>query len=299
MAKHATPAPQVIDTPMSEDALQQDVRAANELASLVLAQQASAVALAHDLGYQGSLTVGALEDEIRFYQQRSVEAMLEAGKRLLLLKEVTPHGEFEQRVEMLGFSVQSARRFMSAARKTAKSLTVSVLAGQVKNQKAFLELITHDDDVIEELAELDDFDRMSASQLRAKARELVADMEATEKVLATKNRLIDEKQRELMLSKSLKLAPTDWPERFKGLMDQVDLAHKSIKLCIDSLEAVRVAAMEDEAASEEEEGSLQRARETLAEHMLRTQRSCAERLDALGGIFDKTLGAFASEGVWK
>ena len=41
--------------------------------------------LALSLGYEGALTVGALEDEIRFYQRRSVEDVLELGKRLLLL----------------------------------------------------------------------------------------------------------------------------------------------------------------------------------------------------------------------
>ena len=195
MARTPNPTALPVDIDVNADDLQQDMRAANELASLVLAQQAGAVALARELGYEGALTVGALEDEIRFYQRRSVEALLEAGKRLLLLKEVTPHGEFEQRVEMLGFSVQSARRFMSAARKTAKSLTVSVLAGQVKNQKAFLELITHDDDVIEEVAKFDDIDRLSASQLRDKVRELKADKEADQKLLEKKNQRIDDLER--------------------------------------------------------------------------------------------------------
>lgn len=299
MSRKETPAPISKETPADANVVEQHFSAANALAIHEMAVQEKASTLAHQLGYEGSLTVGALEDEIRFYQQRSVEALLEAGKRLLLLKEVTPHGEFAKRVELLGFSYRSAARFMQAAAKTAKSATVAVLAGQMKNSKAFLELITHDDDVIENLAELDDFDRMSASQLREKARELAAEKEASEKLVSKKNEQIDAKERELLRQKDLKLAPTDWPDRFKGLMDQADLAHRSIKLCLDSLEAVRVTAMEDEASTPEDEGSLQRARETLAEHMLHIQRSCSERLDALGGIFDKTLGAFASEGVWK
>jgi hypothetical protein len=76
---------------------------------------AQAATLAQQLGYEGVLTVGTLEDEIRFYQRRTVEAILETGKRLLLLKEMTPHGEFAQRVEMLGFSDRTAQRFMQAA----------------------------------------------------------------------------------------------------------------------------------------------------------------------------------------
>lgn len=150
--------------------------------AVILAQQSAteqsqkAVALATELGYQGPLSAGALEDEIRFYQRRSVEALLECGKRLLLLKEVTPHGEFTQRVEMLGFSAPTARRFMQAASKTAKSLNLSVLSTQVKSASAFLELVTHDDDVLENLQELDDIDRMSASQLRDALRQSEQDV---------------------------------------------------------------------------------------------------------------------------
>jgi hypothetical protein len=29
---------------------------------------------------------------------------MELGKRLLIMKEMTPHGEFEKRIEILGFS---------------------------------------------------------------------------------------------------------------------------------------------------------------------------------------------------
>lgn len=149
-------------------------------------------ALAHSLGYQGSLTVGGLEDEIRFYQRRSVEALLECGKRLLLLKEITPHGEFKERVEELGFAERTAQRFMQAAAKVAKSATVAVLAGQVKNQKAFLEIVTHDDDAdLERLAELDDIDRMSASQLRDALREIKEEAKAKDQLLEDKNKRID------------------------------------------------------------------------------------------------------------
>ncbi len=159
----------------------------------------SARALAVSLSYDGSLTVGTLEDEIRFYQRRSVEALLECGKRLLLLKELTPHGEFTQRVELLGFQVKTAQRFMSAAAKTAKSDKLSFLATQVKSASAFLELVTHDDDELETLKDVDDIDRMSASELRAALREAQAEREATQEVLDKKNSRIDKLEREKSL----------------------------------------------------------------------------------------------------
>ena len=154
------------------DMAAQEAGARNALAVV----EASATALAQQLGYEGALTVGTLEDEIRFYQRRTVEALLETGKRLLLLKEMTPHGEFQQRVEMLGFGYRTAARFMQAAAKTAKSATVALLSTQVKNQKAFLELVTHDDDVLDNLQNLDDIDRMSASELRAALRQSEQDV---------------------------------------------------------------------------------------------------------------------------
>ena len=104
--------------------------------------------LATQLGYQGALTVGALEDEIRFYQQRSVEAVMELGKRLLILKEMTPHGEFSKRIEMLGISKRTAQRFMSVVLKFSKTTSMSLLEKSGNGTK-LLELMVLDDDDIE------------------------------------------------------------------------------------------------------------------------------------------------------
>lgn len=216
MARTPNPTAEAVDITLNADDLQQDVRAANELSALVLAQQAGAVTLARELGYEGALTVGALEDEIRFYQRRSVEALLEAGKRLLLLKEVTSHGEFAQRVEMLGFSGRTAQRFMQAATKVSKSANLAVLSSQVKSASAFLELITHDDDVIEEVAQLDDIDRLSASQLRAKVREMKAEVAAKEQRLEVVNR-----QREAAEEKAARIAVMPPDEALIGLRAKV------------------------------------------------------------------------------
>ncbi len=151
----------------------------------------NARALATQLNYEGPVTVGTLEDEIRFYQRRSVEALLECGKRLLLLKELTPHGEFIQRCELLGFADRTARRFMQAAAKTSKSANLAALSMQVKSASAFLELVTHDDDELEALKDIDEIDRMSASELRDALREAQAESEAQNQLLADKNKALD------------------------------------------------------------------------------------------------------------
>ena len=187
-----------------------DQQAEQQLVALqdnaIVQHEAELNQLAHSLGYQGSLTVGGLEDEIRFYQRRSVEALLECGKRLVLLKKITAHGEFEDRVEMLGFSVRTARRFMQAAAKITKSANLAVLSTQVKSASAFLELVTHDDDVLENLADMDDVEKMSASQLRAALRESRKEKDAVEKVLTDKNAFMDKLRAQV---KRVQAAPPD------------------------------------------------------------------------------------------
>lgn len=195
---------------------------ATQDALAVMAQetQAKVRAMALSVGYEGTLSVGALEDEIRFYQRRTVEAILETGKRLLVLKEMTPHGEFQQRVEMLGFTDRTARRFMQAAAKTAKSANLAVLSTQVKNGSAFLELVTHDDDTLESLKDMDDIDRMSASELRAALRQAEED----NKFIADKR---DKEQRRAdELEKALKTGPKTRPlsERLASFAADVDKA---------------------------------------------------------------------------
>ncbi len=195
MSRKPTPAP--IGTPESAALAAVTLAPLDAQREVMSEQETRSYELAHSLGYEGALTVGGLEDEIRFYQRQTVESMLQVGKRLLMLKEVSPHGEFEQRVELLGFGLRSAQNFMAAAAKVSKSATVALLADRVKNQKAFLELITHDDGVIGSIAELDEFDKMSASQLRAKARDLKGELDAAEAQSAEKSSKLDKLKRRI------------------------------------------------------------------------------------------------------
>lgn len=137
-----------------------------------------AQALATQLGYDGALTVGALEDEIRFYQHRTAEVCLELGKRLIMLKELTPHGDFAKRAELLGFSRRMAQKFMSATLKFSKANSNSLLRS-AGTQTKLLELVLLDEDEIEELEnggsvrgiDLDDVEAMSVSELKKALRD--------------------------------------------------------------------------------------------------------------------------------
>ena len=254
---------------------------------LMHAQTEAATQLAHTLAYEGAVTVGGIEDHIRFYQRRSVEALLEVGKGLLLLKELTPHGEFEQRVEMLGISTRTAQRFMQATAKASKSATVALLAGQVKNQKAFLELVTHDEDVIEQLAEMDDIERMSASEVRALARELRADAQAKDAVIAEQAGKLSRAEIE---RKKLKAAPyTDWPAAYQGYISQVQKAKREIKNAITVLKEVRMHSLQNEAAPGEE-GSLEDANLALGQELWQAYEGLELRLAQEKRAFEVTLG---------
>lgn len=187
---------------------------------------ANLMMLADQLGYEGALTVGALEDEIRFYQRRSVEALLAVGTRLLLLKEMTPHGDFMSRIELLGFSKSTAQRFMSAALKTSKSPNLGNLANHIQGAGKFLELITLDDDELEALADggtvagltLDDIDVMPASDLRKALREAKENEEAMARVLQEKNAKLDE----LAAGKKKRgKAIDEWNEQILGATDEI------------------------------------------------------------------------------
>ena len=183
--------------------------------------------LATQFGYEGSLTVGALEDEIRFYQRRTVEACLELGKRLILLKEMTPHGEFKQRTDMLNINERAARRFMSAALKFSKTDNLSVLKA-AGNQAKLLELLVLDDEEITELSNggsvnditLDDIDRMTATELRKKLREKIADVEAKEQVIKTK----DQEKNKILEENTRLKSPAQIKERAESEQQQFEQA---------------------------------------------------------------------------
>lgn len=216
MGRTATKAAQPVqDVVLDQGAVARIEQAQDANALVLMEASANAKAMAAQMGYEGSLTVEALEDEIRFYQRRTVEAILETGKRLLVLRELTGHGnssqigtneDFPKRVELLGFSRSTAYRFMQAAAKTANSANLAALSSQIKSASAFLELVTHDDDALESLKDMDDIDRMSASQLRSTLRQAKADKQyATEQ--QDKERIRAEKAEKALKSGGPKLVP--------------------------------------------------------------------------------------------
>lgn len=204
MARKPSPAPESKATDVNEAVILEQTTAANQLATLEATTQANVMVLAQQLGYDGALTVGALEDGIRFYQQRTAEACLELGKRLVLLKEASLHGEFMPRLELLGIDVRAAQRFMAAAARFSKAVT-SPLLKIANSQSKLLELLVLDDTEMAELAEggtvrgmaADQIANMGVRELRTALREHIAEKEATDKLLATKDAKLNKLSRHI------------------------------------------------------------------------------------------------------
>ncbi|HHA2441171.1 TPA: hypothetical protein ACOECF_001309 [Stenotrophomonas maltophilia] len=152
----------------------------------VMAQaEAQVKSLATTLGYAGALDTDSLWSMVEYRQRRSVEDILEMGRGLLLIKEQTAHGEFQEQIATRGFNYRTAARLMTVALKFSKSDTVSLLKA-AGTQAKVLELAVLDDEDLQALESgdsvagitVDDVERMSASQLRAALREARADSDA-------------------------------------------------------------------------------------------------------------------------
>lgn len=192
----------------SEKRMAEADQATQELARMNVEAADNAHALAEQFGYEGSLTVGAVEDEIRHYQRRTAEACFELGKRLLILKELTPHGEFQQRIDLLGIEVRAAQRLMSIASKFCKSVNLSLLKAS-GTQTKLLELLILDDSEIEAIEagetvrnlDLDKIETMSVRELKVALREAQTNLDTKERQIGDKNAKLDELDAKLTQAK--------------------------------------------------------------------------------------------------
>lgn len=134
--------------------------------------------------------------------RQTMEGMFELGRALIVLKEHTEYRRFSQIVQdEFGIGKSESARLMSATRRFA---TPQMQKAQAKlmdlGKSKLLELLVEDDITLVELAEggdinghtLDDIDRMTRNELRAALRESRETAEAKDKVIADKNKKVDE-----------------------------------------------------------------------------------------------------------
>ena len=133
--------------------------------------------------------------------RQTVEGMFELGRVLIVLKEHMTWEKFADVCEVFGMSVRAAQQLTQAARRFA---TPQMQKAQSKlmelGKSKLLELLVEEDETLTELADggevngmtLDDVDRMTVRELRAALRESRETAEAKDKIIADKNKKVDE-----------------------------------------------------------------------------------------------------------
>ena len=201
MPRKTAPA-EIIDVAHGEVQLASDAAAVNALAQINSQQDATVRAVAARLGYQlpaDCTDPDLIQRDIAANMRRSVEACLEVGRGLRVLKEACGHGNFMARLDVLGIEPRVAQKFMGSAAKFSKATSTPLLQA-AGNQTKLFEMLVLDDEQIEELEltgqtgelKLDDIATMSVKELRAALRETRENAEAQARLLTDKNAKIDE-----------------------------------------------------------------------------------------------------------
>lgn len=160
-------------------------------------QNALVRATAATLGYMlpaDATDPDLIQRDIAANMRRSVEACLEVGRGLAVLKAACGHGNFAMRLDVLGIDLRVAQKFMASAMKLSNASSTPLLKA-IGNQTKLFEMLVLDDEQIDELANfgqtgelsLDDVATMSVKELRTKLREVKAEHKAGEEVRAELN----------------------------------------------------------------------------------------------------------------
>lgn len=269
-----------------------------DLPMLAAQQDATVRAVAAQIGYQlpaDCTDPDLIQRDISANMRRSVEACLEVGRGLAVLKTACGHGNFIARLDVLGIEVNVAGRFIQSARKFSNSPTSANLIKALGNQSKLFEMLVLDDDQLEELEltgqtgelKLDAIATMSVKELRAALREAKADAEATDRVLEEKSKSVTKLQKQL----SREIDPNEmWSEAMRLLSTQT-VAHKtSIVEYATALDVIRERVMEQQ-AEPGHESALEQARSAIGKELWDAIMRCEEQIVAVRTRFEKTLGS--------
>lgn len=178
---------------------------------------------------------GRIVGEVKFYLHQGVMAMLQAGRRLILLKEHESHGKFMQLLEQIGISHFVAKSMMRAARKflgdDGALSPNGRLVTHLDSVTKVYELAMMDDEDLEALEEggtlagksLDDIQRMSPSELRKILR---AEREERRSDAITYSKRLQEKEEritELEQANRKLLYPHSWEPEAERLSAEIDV----------------------------------------------------------------------------
>jgi hypothetical protein len=186
----------------SKEVLRTDLQILDQGTVLESQHLAGVRAVALRVGYQLPAECAdpdLIQRDIAINMRRSVEACLEVGRGLVVLKEACGHGQFVARLEVLGIDRTVSFRFMQVAIKFSNVSSTQHLTKAIGNQTKLFEMLVLDDEQIEELEltgqtgelKLDDIATMSVKELRSKLREARAEGKSKDQLLADKNALLD------------------------------------------------------------------------------------------------------------
>lgn len=195
MPRTKNPTTPPVSAPINRGELALKSATLNELAKHDSEAELRTLELARKLGYDGPLDPDVIERGVVNQMRRTVEACLETGRMLLILKERVGHGSFTERLERLGIAPRGAQKFMQTALKFSNAPTSAHLLQAVGSQNKLLELLVLDQDEIEELAtegsvldiELDDIASMTVRELREALADARQTVQAKEKVIAKRD----------------------------------------------------------------------------------------------------------------
>ncbi|EOF4695065.1 hypothetical protein ACKWWQ_006788, partial [Pseudomonas aeruginosa] len=177
-------------------------------------------AVAAQLGYQlpaDCTDPDLIQRDIAANMRRSVEACLEVGRGLQVLKSACIHGSFIERLNALGLERTVAFRFMDAATKFSALGSNATLTKAIDSQSKLFEMLVLEDEEIQELEltgqtgelSIDDVATMSVKELRKALREAREDKKALAQVNADKNTKIDELAAQLARKPLVVVQPMD------------------------------------------------------------------------------------------
>ena len=207
----------VVDAPLNTEVL---LAQQNQVAVMNEEQETRVRAVAAQLGYQlpaDCTSPDLIQRDIAANMRRSVEACLEVGRGLQVLKTACCHGEFIDRLDVLGIDRKVAVKFMTTATRFTSFGSNSALTKAIGNQTKLFEMLVLDDGELQELEltgqtgelSLDDVATMSVKELRKALRETREDKKALAQVAADKNAKIDELATQLARKPLIEVTPID------------------------------------------------------------------------------------------
>lgn len=165
-----------------------------------LARAAKTLQIEGDLPYERRLYV----DEVRFFLQRSAEGIIEAGKRLLVIKEKEGYGAFVKLVEEeIGIPYTTAQRFMNAGLKAEKFPSIASTLPKLGKVSNVYTLLEAPEEALKELESkgvlagntIDDLERMSVKEMRDLIKKLKNE---TEKIVKAEVKNLETEKKALI-----------------------------------------------------------------------------------------------------